>query len=119
MKRILSLITIISIFAVCLSGCDNNSVYESYIEEVKNGYLGGCTNVTVDEVFSETLGGKWSGYKTDSSETVVEYSAKLDNNDLQMLFTIENENIFKVSSIKGVNIQTDTAEDIANVIQNC
>ena len=55
MKRILSLITIISIFAVCLSGCDNNSVYESYIEEVKNGYLGGCTNVTVEEVFSELL----------------------------------------------------------------
>jgi len=69
-------------------------------------------------VFSETLGGKWNGGETDSGEIIVEYSAKLDNNDLKIQFTVENENIFKVSSIKGVNIQTDTAEDIANVIQS-
>lgn len=105
--------TVILSFTAC------NSEYDKYMTEVKTGYLGGCLDATVDEVFSQSMpNGKWDGGETDSGKMIVEYQGELSGSEVRIQFTVENENQFKVSSIKGDNVQPQNAAEAAAIIES-
>lgn len=115
MKRILYLLAVI-IAALGLASC---GAYSEYIEEVKTGYLGGCLDVTVDEVLSDTLpNGKWDGGETDDGKIIVEYKSKVEDIETTIQFTVTDENHFKVSGISIDGITPTTDEEGASLIES-
>ena len=117
MKRILYFIALSVCIVLCVCGC--SSKYTQYIEEVKNGYLGGCLDVTVDEVLSQSMPkGKWDGGETDEGKIIVEYRGILTGSETRIQFTVTDEHHFKVSAMKGDTVQPKTAADAAAVIKS-
>lgn len=115
MKKILCLFTLL-MSVLALSSC---GAYSEYIEEVKTGYLGGCLDVTVDEVFSQTIpDGKWDGGETDDGKIIVEYKSKVEDVETAMQFTVIDENHFKVSGISIDGITPTTDEEGASLIDS-
>lgn len=115
MKRILYLLAVI-IAALGLASC---GAYSEYIEEVKTGYLGGCLDVTVDEVLSDTLpNGKWDGGETDDGKIIVEYKSKIEDMETAIQFTVTDENHFKVSGISVDGVEPETDAEGASLIES-
>lgn len=108
MKKIIILF-LTTIMILSFTAC--SSEYDKYIEEVKTGYLGGCLDVTVDEVLSQTIpDGKWDGGETDDGKIIVEYKSKIEDMETAIQFTVTDESHFKVSgiSVDGIAPETDT-----------
>ena len=56
---------------LCALLCSCSSDYDKYIDEVKTGYLGGCFDDTISEVFEQTMPkGKWDGGETDDGKII-------------------------------------------------
>ena len=117
MKKFITGLSLIVLIAISLTAC--SSEYDKYIEEVKTGYLGGCLDVTVDEVFSQTLpDGKWDSGETDSGKIIVEYKSSVENIETAIQFTITDENHFSVSGISADGITPETDEEGALYIDS-
>ncbi len=76
MKKIIGIIVLL----IAMIGiCSCSGQYDKYINEVKNGCLGGCLDTTIAEVFEQTMPkGNWSGGETDEGKIIVEYGAESD-----------------------------------------
>lgn len=115
MKKFLCVFTLL-VAAIALSSC---GAYSEYIEEVKTGYLGGCLDVIVDEVLSDTLpNGKWDGGETDDGKIIVEYKSKIEDMETAIQFTITDENHFKVSGISVDGVAPETDAEGASLIES-
>lgn len=115
MKKILCIFTMIIVIAG-LSAC--SSEYDQYIEEVKTGCLGGCLDVTVDEVFSEIMPeGKWDGGETDDGKIIVEYKSDFADIETTIQLTVIDENHFSVSGISVDGILPQSDEEGASIIE--
>ena len=111
MKKILCLFATF-IVAIGLTSC---GTYGKYIEEIKTGYIGGCLDVTIDEVFSQTIpNGKWDSKEMDDGKIIVEYKSKAEDNEASIQFIVTDENHFNISSviIDGA-IQTTDEESVS------
>lgn len=117
MKKAITTLLLAMTIVLSFTAC--NSEYDKYITEVKNGYLGGCFDVSVEELFKETIpNGKWDGGETDNEEIIVEYQGELSGSKVRIQFTVENENQFKVSAIKGETVQPKDASEAAAIIES-
>ena len=131
-KNTYKLTSIRCFFALCLivlmtfCSCSSSSASDnSYIDVIKNGYLGEFDDVTVDEmltnylsVFYDSL--TWDVGTTNDNKVIVQLHAsavdkelKFDDTDIQ--FTFLDNDVFQVSGLKdGTLLTEDTkASDVA------
>lgn len=102
---------------LCALLCSCSSDYDKYIDEVKTGYLGGCFDDTISEVFEQTMPkGKWDGGETDDGKIIVEYKMESENDKVQIQFTIEDDNNFNVSAIKGDSVHPKNAAEAGEIL---
>lgn len=117
MKKITNLFILITCAVLLLTAC--SSEYDNYIEEVKTGYLGGCLDVTVGEVFSQTLpDGTWDSGETDSGKIIVEYKSSIEGIETAIQFTVTDKNHFSISGISVDGIIPGSTEEAAQLIES-
>ena len=117
MKKTASLLILV-LGILCFAGCDSEGgKTSSDIDAVKNGYMGGCFEATLAQVFEGAMpGGEWDGGETDDGERIVEY--KVDENGAQtrIQFTLTDDNHFTASAIKVGDSSPQNDETAAQYI---
>lgn len=116
MKKIIGIfVLLITMIGVC--SCSGH--YDKYINEVKTGCLGGCFDTTIAEVFDQTMPkGNWSGGETDEGKIIVEYGAEPETGKIQIQFTVEDDNNFKISAIRGDSVRPQSAAEAGTFMRN-
>lgn len=96
---------------------------DAAIETVKNGYLGGYTDVTVEELMAYALGGMsdseviWDGGWTDDDEMIVEVRSEYSGGKSTVIqFKMLSEDTFKFSAMKDPALGTVSVADAIEVL---
>lgn len=117
MKKITSILTAVIVAAMLFTACGSD--YEKYINEVKDGYLGGCLDVTVGEVFAQSIpGGSWDSGETDEGKIIVEYDADIEDMEITMQFTVTDENHFHLSAMVVDGMSPESMEEAGSLIES-